>query len=172
MVPKETHFRCNVDGYQWWQKIAEGSERDTYCPRCKAKGYEDMVIDGETRPKVEPIGTRAPGFMKDVDSYDGRVHDPVPMPAFGPKAAITSRSQLQDLQKKARDITWERTSGEKRHKVIDPETGKVETVTVKGKEIDMGEIHTLDRRPEPIDHGAIARAEAMKQIQKERGTSP
>jgi hypothetical protein len=105
--------------------------------------------------------------MKDVDSYDGRVHEPIPMPAFGPNVVLSSRSQLKALQERARQTTWDRTTGDKTHMVRDPDTGKLEKVTVKGKEIDMGEVHTLEKRPGPLTaDGAIA--DVRKQIEKER----
>ena len=169
MVPRETHFRCNrpTCNKWWWQRVAEDKERDVYCPRCKAKGTDDIILDGEKRPMIEAIGIRAPGQMKDVDSYDGKVHEDVPMPAFGPNATISSRSQLKELQEKAREITWKRTTGDKSHMVRDPETGKIEKVTVKGKEIDIGEVHTLEKRPEPLSPEKAIK-DVREQIRKER----
>lgn len=136
------------------------------CPCCGAWGGH-VKKDGSRRIEIQIPRVN---FIRDIDSTEGRVHEAVPMPAFGKDVAITSRSQLRALQKDAREKIMESTGGKKTLRVTDPETGARETVTVEREPLDVGEIHTAESRPRPIDHGAEAREKAMKAIIAEAAT--
>lgn len=159
-------FTCLECGQPFSNVKSIEARYNVECPCCGAWGGH-VKKDGTRRIRIEIPKVN---FIRDIDSTEGRVHDAVPMPAFGKDVAITSRSQLRDLQKDAREKIMESTGGKKTLNVTDPETGARETVTVEREALDVGEIHTAESRPRPIDHGAAARQAAMKAILAEAAT--
>lgn len=164
-------YSCNDCGQPFSQTKSIEARYNVECPCCGAWGGREKK-DGSRSISITPPKIH---FIRDIDSTEGRVHDAVPMPAFGPDVAVTSRSQLRDLQKDAREKIMESTGGRKTLNVTDPETGKRETITVEREPLDVGEIHTAESRPQPIDHGEATRQQVMKQITAEarvKGVAP
>lgn len=169
-------YHCHKDmggcGHEFSTRKSIESRHEVECPCCGAWGGH---VKKNGRRVVEIFLPTPPNISVDISSQDGRINDAVHMPAFGKDVYLTSRSQLRDLQKDAREKIMESTGGKKVLNVTDPDTGRREKVTVEREALDVGEIHTAESRPQPIDHGGQARQKVMQQILKEaseRGVAP
>lgn len=163
------HLWCRKDrggcGQTFKVTKSIASRYKAICPGCGQYG-------GRVNRRGERIFDIIPPKIqqrRDIDHMDGNTGSDIPMPAFGPDARISSRRQLSELQKRAREIMWNRTAGSHETWVKDPDTGKKEKVTVESSGIDVGEIHTLDSKPKHFDHHAHAVKQVREQIAKERG---
>ena len=90
-------------------------------------------------------------WSRDYDSMEGRCNDRFEVPAFGPGVTVGSRSEMRELQKRVPDELYERTQGDHTTMVPDPETGKLEKVTVKSQGIELGEVHESSGRQTQSD---------------------
>lgn len=105
---------------------------EAQCPKC-GPGHMVQVFD------------KAPMFVRDIDSQDGRVNESVEMPGLGVR--LSSRSQLKGALDKAREDYFHATDGEKTVDVpVQNEDGTVtfEKVTTVHKGVDLGEIHPVE----------------------------
>lgn len=136
---------------------------NTECPCCGAYGGH-AKRNGKRRiivlmPKVHQI--------HDLDHSEGRTGDAHFQPAFG--KMVRTKGELADLQKRAREELYNRTAGDHESFVQDPDTGKMEKVTVHSEGIDVGEIRTVGNESfTPPDLGTMARDTAMKEIKAAR----
>ena len=163
------HLWCRKDrggcGHTFKVTKSIDSRYKAYCPGCGQYGgrlnRHGVRIFDIIPPKIQ--------HLRDIDHMDGNTGADIPMPAFGPDVRISSRRQLSEHQKRAREIMWNRTEGRHESMVKDPDTGAMEKVTVESAGIDVGEIRTLESKPKPFDHHGHAIQEVRKQIAKERG---
>lgn len=123
--------------------------QNVQCPNCSMDGNEQYVAtDGVVRYRIAQIITRVNVTM-DIDKQDGRLGEPVTL-STGQR--VTSRRQMKDALKVAREQIFLATDGEKEQMrpVTDPKTGKktFEKFTTKMKGVDHGELHHLEGPPE------------------------
>jgi hypothetical protein len=134
------------------------------CPFCGQNGRANR---NNGKRVVQVLMPRV-NQISDVDHSEGRTGDKIFMPAFG--KYVSSRREISELQKRARENLWNRTVGRHETMVPDPETGKMEKVTVTSDGIDVGEIRTVGNEPiEQKDHAGDAMKELKKGIEESIG---
>lgn len=130
----------------WWREWRPMDERNdppSPCPRCGHNKHASRVFG---RILVN----------HDLDFQEGRLGDTHVQPAFG-SARVRTRQDLKELQLRTREGYFRKTDGPKVHWVPDPDTGKLEKVTMEQKGIDCGEIHTAEGPLHIPDHAELAR---------------
>ena len=130
-------FECTSCGHKFGVFKGMKDVEKTACPSCKAK-YDDLVqIYG------------VPQVISDMDNREGRINESMDMShVFGEGARVSTVKQLREYQRIARDKYMVSTGTDKRilKPFRNPQSGKVEMeyVTIKGHEVDLGEIHEAD----------------------------
>lgn len=125
--------------------------RKVKCPGC-GKDFETKVAENEDgyvglcEPCENKNGSKRDygktHFISDADWQDGRTGDVHYQPAFGKHAR--SKRDIREMQKRTRENLWKDTDGAKTYMVRDKESGEMGKVTVEGRGIDSGEIHTSE----------------------------
>lgn len=160
-------YHCRKDRNGCGQEFRDNRSfrtiNDAMCPYCGSSARPNR----HGVATVEVLMPRV-GHISDVDHQEGRTGDKVFMPAYGKH--VSSRREISELQKQARENLFNRTAGRHEHFIRDPETGNVEKVTVESKGIDIGEIRTAgDSKFEPMDHAGAAEKEMKSHIEKSSG---
>jgi hypothetical protein len=120
----------------------ESARRTVSCPHCN-KEHVTFRVDAEDPACDACSEFTVPErvlFSSDVDWQEGRTGDKFWHPGLG--KVISTRRDIEDGHKYARDEQFSRTDGEHTTWITDPATGEKHPHTTRSEGIDMGELYT------------------------------